>query len=131
MKILFIDDNPTIHKIYYEMLKKLNYINNDDEFVVKKSVNELINEEDSFFIDYKIIICDLELGKEQKSGLFFLNSLGKNFKGIKILFTANSTEALGNIMDINTDKILVTKAGPNRPIQSVVNELGKIISEQR
>ena len=131
MKILFIDDNTTIHKVYYEMLKKFNYINDDDEFIVKDSVNDLIKEETSFFDDYKIIICDLDLGTDQKSGLFFLNYLGKNFKGVKILFTGNSTEALGNIMNINTDKILITKAGPNRPIQSVVNELGKIILKQR
>ncbi len=131
MKILFIDDNPTIHKIYFEMLKKSNYITDEDEFVFMDSVNELIKKETAYFDEYKIVICDLDLGTDQKSGLFFLNSLGKNFKGIKILFTGNSTEALGNIMDINTDKILITKAGPSRPMQVVIEELGKIISKQR
>jgi len=131
MKILFIDDNTTIHKVYYEMLKKFNYINDDDEFIVKDSVNDLIKEETSFFDDYKIIICDLDLGTDQKSGLYFLNSIGKDYKGVKVLFTGNSTESLEKMMNINNDKILISKPGGARNIQTVVNELGRIIIEQR
>ena len=131
MKILFIDDNTTIHKVYYEMLKKFNYISDDDEFIVKDSVNDLIKEETSFFDDYKIIICDLDLGTDQKSGLYFLNSIGKDYKGVKVLFTGNSTESLEKMMNINNDKILISKPGGARNIQTVVNELGRIIIEQR
>lgn len=131
MKILFIDDNTTIHKVYYEMLKKFNYISDDDEFIVKDSINDLIKEEASFFDDYKIIICDLDLGNDQKSGLYFLNSIGKDYKGVKVLFTGNSTESLEKMMNINNDKILISKPGGARNIQTVVNELGRIIIEQR
>ena len=113
------------------MLKKFNYINDDDEFIVKDSVNDLIKEETSFFDDYKIIICDLDLGTDQKSGLYFLNSIGKDYKGVKVLFTGNSTESLEKMMNINNDKILISKPGGARNIQTVVNELGRIIIEQR
>lgn len=49
MKILFIDDNTTIHKVYYEMLKKFNYINDDDEFDSVYSVNDSFGKRYSFF----------------------------------------------------------------------------------
>jgi DNA-binding NtrC family response regulator len=131
MKILFIDDNTTIHKVYYEMLKKFNYINDDDEFDSVYSVNDLIEKDISFFNEYKVIISDLDLGSDQKSGLYFLNSIGKDYKGVKVLFTGNSTESLEKMMNINNDKILISKPGGARNIQTVVNELGRIIIEQR
>lgn len=131
MKILFIDDNTTIHKVYYEMLKKFNYINDDDEFDSVYSANDLIEKDISFFNEYKVIISDLDLGNDQKSGLYFLNSIGKDYKGVKVLFTGNSTESLEKMMNINNDKILISKPGGARNIQTVVNELGRIIIEQR
>lgn len=131
MKILFIDDNTTIHKVYYEMLKKFNYINDDDEFDSVYSVNDLLEKDTAFFNEYKVIISDLDLGNDQKSGLYFLNSIGKDYKGVKVLFTGNSTESLEKMMNINNDKILISKPGGARNIQTVVNELGRIIIEQR
>lgn len=131
MKILFIDDNTTIHKVYYEMLKKFNYINDNDEFDSVYSVNDLLEKDTAFFNEYKVIISDLDLGNDQKSGLYFLNSIGKDYKGVKVLFTGNSTESLEKMMNINNDKILISKPGGARNIQTVVNELGRIIIEQR
>lgn len=131
MKILFIDDNTTIHKVYYEMLKKFNYISDDDEFDSVYSVNDLLEKDTAFFNEYKVIISDLDLGNDQKSGLYFLNSIGKDYKGVKVLFTGNSTESLEKMMNINNDKILISKPGGARNIQTVVNELGRIIIEQR
>lgn len=131
MKILLADDNPTIHKVYYEMLKKQNFINDSDEFDSVYSVNDLIEKDISFFNEYKVIISDLDLGSDQKSGLYFLNSIGKDYKGVKVLFTGNSTESLEKMMNINNDKILISKPGGARNIQSVVDELGKIILKQR
>ena len=131
MKILLIDDNPTIHKVYYEMLKKQNFINDNDEFDSVYSANDLIEKDISFFNEYKVIISDLDLGNDQKSGLYFLNSIGKDYKGVKVLFTGNSTESLEKMMNINNDKILISKPGGARNIQTVVNELGRIIIEQR
>ena len=69
MKILFIDDNTTIHKVYYEMLKKFNYINDDDEFDSVYSVNDLIEKDISFFNEYKVIISDSTFA--HKTELFF------------------------------------------------------------
>ena len=131
MKILLIDDNPTIHKVYYEMLKKQNFINDNDEFDSVYSANDLIEKDISFFNEYKVIISDLDLGNDQKSGLYFLNSIGKDYKGVKVLFTGSSTESLEKMMNINNDKILISKPGGARNIQTVVNELGRIIIEQR
>ena len=131
MKILLIDDNPTIHKVYYEMLKKQNFVNDDDEFDSVYSVNDLLEKDTAFFNEYKVIISDLDLGNDQKSGLYFLNSIGKDYKGVKVLFTGNSTEKKKKMMNINNDKILISKPGGARNIQTVVNELGRIIIEQR
>ena len=131
MKILLIDDNPTIHKVYYEMLKKQNFINDNDEFDSVYSVNDLLEKDTAFFNEYKVIISDLDLGNDQKSGLYFLNSIGKDYKGVKVLFTGNSTEKKKKMMNINNDKILISKPGGARNIQTVVNELGRIIIEQR
>ena len=73
----------------------------------------------------------MDLGNDQKSGLYFLNSIGEDYKGVKVLFTGNSTESLEKMMNINNDKILISKPGGARNIQSVVDELGKIILKQR
>lgn len=130
MEILFIDDNSTVQRIYYSMLLNSGFIKPDDrvdffcstKFVTESAIN---------LDNYQVIICDLDLGNDTSNGLQFFEHINERFKGVKILFTADSSPIIEKIIDLNRGIKLVVKANPKKKMENTINELGKLIALAR
>lgn len=92
LNILLIDDTNTVLLITEALLKKENYITDEDTFETKQSVEELTNKELlEISSNYDVIICDHNL-EERITGLDFLINIKKfKFAGLLILLTSDES----------------------------------------
>lgn len=131
MNILFIDDNSTIQKVNILMLRKFQYLKDEDKIFFRKSTKLLESDLNELLKICQVIICDYHLGINEPNGLEFFENIKDRFFGLKILLTSNDTDVLKNIMASREDIKYIIKAKTFMGQQLNTKELGNYVYEYK
>lgn len=127
MRILFIDDNFVVLKVYSQMLIAQGYIHDDDKINYMNSPNLLDINDFEKLNSFDVIICDFDLGDNNPNGLQFFTDIDDKFKGIKILLSADNSKELKIVSKSLKNINFINKASPTKNMKLVIHELGNLI----